>query len=144
MKENQNQNTKGWFERPDISGKAPRHFEISRKKEFNKEFGNQNKIAISPHMENDKTVSLRFDLPDKDFGEFAEIILRFAKENNDIKISIMTENNRTVVKVPKEYALKFHDFILAENPKFGSTDIEELIKLQEDFFEEYPTQWKGI
>jgi len=146
MTENQeNLNKSGWFERKDsLLGIAKRHHDVAQKKEFSKEFGNQNKIAISPgkNMEykgNDKTVSLHFDIPEKDFGEFAEITLRFTKENNDIKISIMNENNRTVVKVPREIALEFHDYILANNSKFGSTDIQELINLQEDFFAVNPT-----
>ena len=126
MKENKNQitNGSGWFEQKNpVTEKAPIHQKVSAKREFDKQ-GFTNSI-IAPNKGNDKTVSLHFDIPEKDFGEFAEITLKFAKENNNIKISIMNENNRTVVKVPREIALECHDYILAKNPKFGSTDIEE-------------------
>lgn len=56
----------------------------------------------------------------------------------------MNENNRTVVKLPKEYALPYHDILLSNNPKFGA-DLDDLISLQEDYFAEYPTnEFQGI
>lgn len=70
----------GWFEKADvITNKAPIHQRIAQKKEFEKDFGNRN-ISISPSG----MKSLHFDIDEKSFGEFAELTLKFAKENNDI------------------------------------------------------------
>lgn len=144
MKENKNQSTKGsgWFEHKNpVTEKAPLHQKVAQKKEFVKDFGNK-KVSIKPKGK----AILHFSIADEDIDKFTDLVLvQFRKEYGFIEISISRdEANKTVVELPKENALKFHDYLLAKNSKFGSTDIEELIKLQEDFLGDNTTHKEGI
>jgi hypothetical protein len=134
-------NKSGWFERPNfLTGKAPIHQEVSRKKEYVKEFGGKKTLIKPKH-----TVFLHFNIDDKDFDKFTDAALvDFRKEYEVIDITISRdENNKTVVELPRDKAILFHDYILGKNSKFGTTDINdlnELIKLQEDSLEKIPIQ----
>lgn len=136
-----NNNKSGWFEKPHfLTGKAPVHQEVSRKKEFDKEFGGK-KVSIKPKH----SVSLHFSISDGEMDKFTDIVLiQFRKEYGVIDIRISRdEKNQTVVEIPRENALRFHDFLLSKNKDFGTTDtsdLKELIDLQEQSFGKSPIQ----
>lgn len=124
----------GWFESKNpITQKAPIHQRVAEKKTYDKDFGNKNKISVKPK----RNAILHFSISDVDMDKFTDLVLvQFKKDYGFIEITISRdEHNKTVVELPRQDALKFHDYILSKNSKFGSTDIETLIELQEDSFE---------
>lgn len=128
-----------WFEKPEpITGKAQKHFEVSFKKNFEKEFGSK-RVAIKPK----RNAILHFSISDVDIDKFTDLVLvQFRKEYGVIDITISRdEKNLTVIEIPRENAIQFHDYILSKNPKFGADveDLKELIEIQEDTWEK-PTQ----
>lgn len=131
-----NNNKSGWTEakNPLTFNKrgetvAPRHHEVAQKKAFNDEFGGK-RVSITPKQ----NIKFHFNISDADTDKFTDIVLiEFRKEYGQIEVSISRdENNKTVVEIPRENALQFHDYLLSKNQKYGTTDLDTLIELQED------------
>lgn len=115
-----------WFEKKNpVTEKAQRHFEVSFKKNFDKEFGNRTEIVPI-------SVSLHLSIDNRDFIKFVEIAKNFSDEHNsDMKIS--TDGTDTSIEIPKN---KLYEFVreLERNKGFelDEKEIEQVKQLMEN------------
>ena len=112
----------GWFESPDISGKAPRHFEVSRKRQFENEFPIVKAVKIEPEIEIEETNALHFKIKDETEREkFGDICMKFyelhQEDIDDVGYSI--KDCDAIVYVPKSHSDEFTE--LAKENKFTLT-----------------------
>ncbi len=129
---------KGWFEKPNpLTDKAPVHQEVARKKEFEKQ-GFTGATAIVPHAEpedradeiNKDTVTLNFNVPEKEFPEFVKLSEEFT-EQTGVDIRIESEGDNAVVKIAAENICDFTDFLADKGYELDSDEtaqIDEIIE----------------
>src|SRR5665811_1069783 len=91
-----------WFEKVDpITDKAKRHFEVSLKKQFDKQ-GFNNNISIVPN----KLVTLHLNIPDKEFIKFIEICKNFS-DGHSSSLKVMNDEHITTIEIPKNNLFEF-------------------------------------
>jgi hypothetical protein len=109
---------KGWFEDKDpLTDKAPVHREVARKKEFDKQ-GFTGTTTIVPHAEPEdstdemdkETVTLNFNVPEKEFPEFVKLSKEFA-EQTGVDVRVEPESDNAVVKIAVDSVEDFVDFL---------------------------------
>jgi hypothetical protein len=137
-KENKEIKGKGWYEDPDpLLGKAKQHYEVSAKKEFEKQ-GFTGATAIVPHAEledradeiNKDTVTLNFNVPEKDFPDFVKLSKEFT-EQTGVDVRVESKDDSAVVKISAENICDFTDFLADKGHELDDDEtaqIDEIIE----------------
>jgi hypothetical protein len=137
-KENKEIKGKGWFEdKNPLTDKAPVHQEVARKKEFEKQ-GFTGSTAIVPHAEledsadelNKDTVTLNFNVPEKEFPEFVNLSKEFTEEIG-IDVRVESERDNAVVKIAVDSVEDFVDFLADKGYELNDDEtaqIDEIIE----------------
>jgi len=117
-----------WFESKNpVTQKAQKHFEVSLKRQFDKE-GFNNNISIVPN----KLVTLNLDIPDKEFIKFIEICKNFS-DGHSSSLKIMNDEHTTTIEIPKNNLFEFARE-LEKNKSFDldENEISQIKKIIED------------
>jgi hypothetical protein len=132
-KENKEIKGKGWYEdKNPLTDKAPVHREVARKKEFEKQ-GFTGATAIVPHAEleyradeiNKDTVTLNFNVPEKEFPEFVKLSKEFT-EQTGVDVRVESERDNAVVKMSAEDIEDFVDFLADKGYELDNDEIKQI------------------